>query len=437
MKNKKVTPKERMKKMAKIALLATIVTTLLLTTGCSKIAREAQAQEEQPRQKQTPNTLIFNTPEIESEISISWDPHDFYLWIDDDHITTLFPTLNITNHEQITTIAQYQIDGTLMETSTRVHLLNDSAWWLEILVGFENAPRSHDEYLFANDEEFEISDIFGIPVTALMVGLESALQRSFDATFVIDDIHYRIRFRDYEESGKNRLTDIITELILGGSDFTILENPEIPEIWSADLTLTEARNDAQFGQFVPNNIPEEITLRDSFRSVREYVSENFLWISWHMSYDEAHLYDIYNQWIANRTSTTPAYEFEEIFWLNNELSWQISKIREYDLDRIMTVAEFGQGENIESWEQPIFLAEEFTFDILKWHEQTSIITPQGADWDENADEANIFIPFETTWIQLNILFGDIHLHIHTGNGTISSEVLWEMLEELINEHLES
>jgi len=377
--------------------------------------------------------LIFNTPEVESEANISPVGHDFYLPISDEQLSTIFPVLDITDYEWNRSNAYYSIDGTLAEVSARIHLSNDMAHWLEVQVGFGQAPMTLHEYLFSDSVVFQYSDVHGVLVRVLMIDEGwSDPQFSFDASFVIDDIYYRIRFRDSKESGQNRMTEIVNGLILNGSEgFVVLENPVIPYIRSEAITLDEAHLDMDFGAFVPVFIPDEFNFQNGHRNVREYASENSLYLEWQMSYDESYLYDIYTHWIDERTTDTPVYPFNEIFWLDNRLGWHISTVREHDLERLISADEFRINEFIEPWHQPIFLAEELTLDILRWHEEISINLPQGADWDENEEMENVFLPVETSWIQLHILFGDVLLRVHTGQGNIPPEAIWAMLEDLL------
>jgi len=381
--------------------------------------------------------LIFNRVEIAYEMEISFVSGAFYLSIEEEQLLEAFPIFERMDEIILenprsdwgrwNTHVHYTIEGELEDLRTRVYFLNEEGVIpLDIWVGFGMHPRVTSEYGLDRDLELEYSYVNAIPVKLLMFE-DNRDQYTFDARFEIEDVSYRVRFRDYLERGQERMVEVVTGLIADGIVvFSVLENPVIPEIRSELFTLEEARNDSDFGVFVPTYLPYEVVFQSAYRSYREYVNQNLLHMGWEVTYDEMYLYDMYTQWVAERTSDSPVFAFDEIFWLSNTLDWRISPIRESDLDQVMSPEEFLFTE-LEPWEQPILRVEGLTLDIVRMHEHVSISSPQGADWDEDKDENDIFLPLETSSIQLRVLFGDILLEIHTGHGNIPPEMIWEML----------
>ena len=78
----------------------------------------------------------------------------------------------------------------------------------------------------------EISDIYGIPITVFIVPRPYFIDEgwvTFIAEFKLGNIAYYISFSDYQAAGKERLTEIINLLILGGApDLSILAYPLLP-----------------------------------------------------------------------------------------------------------------------------------------------------------------------------------------------------------------
>jgi len=395
----------------------TIVVTLalLLLIGCGESEIE-------------PNQIFFNTPEVVSEMVISPRGRDFHLSVSEEQVRTIFPTLEMVEHEHAWGAAYYLIDGTLTDVYAHIYQ-EDLDHRITINIGFDRASSiSLHEYLFAENTVYRYSDVYDVSVKAIMADNSwSESWKSFDARFKIGNVYFRVRFRDDEVVGKNRMNEIVRSLILGGSDgFAILKDPELPEIHSEELTFYEAFLDENFGAFVPTHIPNGLIFLHGGRYVRSYRDDDFMRLVWEKPYEEAYLYDIYNRWVSERTSDSPVFPFDEVFLGTNEMSWRISKVRDYELERLATIEDF------ENWFMPIFLAEELTFDIVRRIERKSEFGPQGSYWDENGDEADIFIPLEIGRIGFDVLFGEILVSINATTGNISVEDIWQMLESLMD-----
>jgi len=209
-----------------LPLVATL--TLLFSTSCSENASEGEEI------VIIPNTLIFNTPDINesdsSRYSALYVIHDFHHQISNDQLRAIFPALEIGDLEWNMGVVYYQM-GVFSEISTQMHLAGDmEGLVLDVRISIGNQPTIPDTYLFSTGEAFKYSDMYDILVRALMRSWESGERFSFEASFAIDDAYYLIRFNDYEESGKSRMTEIVRMFIMNPIDFSVLEDPNIPEI---------------------------------------------------------------------------------------------------------------------------------------------------------------------------------------------------------------
>jgi len=379
-------------------------------------------------------TLIFNIPEVEYWSNISPMPNDFFLPLTDEQLNEIFPFLELGDAEWIRGHAEYQSDGTLVEIWFDMNLLAESIYGFEIRVGFGGAPMSLHEYGFFDDEIFEYSNMHGVSIRAMMIDAGwSGDWRSFDATFAIDNVYYRIRFNDEEERGKNRMNEVVNALILNGTDvFAILENPDIPYMRTEFISFENAQLDPDFGTFVPTFIPDELTFYWGNRTIQEHLDENSLSLTWKIDYDEQYLYDLYTDWVNQRTVDTLVFPFEHIFWGMNEFKWGISQVQEWNLEYLVSANDFIQDDSLlDAW-QPIFISDELTFELIERLERTGneYSFPQGAYWEEDLDIADIRIPYVRSWFHFGILFDDVLVMILAER--IPPEIIWTMLEGLID-----
>lgn len=429
--------------MRKMILVTLFLFSLFLTACLEDIQpevvetgiRETIQTENQTEIIYQPSPLIFNTLEIDGAYNISWEGNDFFLPITDEQLSEIFPFIELADAERIRAYAEYQSDGTLVKIDFRMDLPAGSIYRFEIMVGFGEPPMSSREYGFFDNEIFEHSSMHDVSVIALMIDdplLYDLLH--FDATFVIDDIYHRVRFNDEEERGKNRMNEIVNKFILNGIErFSVLENPEIPYMRDEFITFENAQLDPDFGAFVPNFVPEELTFHWGNRRIQEHLDENSLTLIWEVYYDEPYLYEIYTDWVNQRTADTPVFPFEEIHWGMNEFYWLISPIREGDLEFILSVSDFMQDDALLDASEPIFISDELTFELIKRLERTAnpYSFPEGAYWEENLDIADILIPYARNWFRFGILFDDTLVTIHVWRNA-TPEMIWSMLEGLLD-----
>ena len=443
--------------MKKTILVMIMILALLFTSAC---ASETQAKilEEQEQEYIYAQTraqelliseielypLIFNTPEVLHQMMISPVPNfDFYLPISQTQIDTIFPVLNLPIDESnmYSASAFYREDGTLTELAISANISGDMAYqdylsghmtrWFQIRIGINGPPMIFSAFGFADNEVFEESYVHGILVTVKMVtdGWGINEMRNFEAQFSINETVYHVTFIDYEESGKIFMMELVNGLIVSGtSGFDILLDPTIPELRSEEISLNDAKLDADFGAFVPQNTPSELSFQYGFRSIQGHRNENSLLLEWQKPRDDAYLRNVYNNWVNNRTSDTPVFSFEHIVWWDNSIRMRISTAQEHELLRVISAEDFVE---YDWFSEPVFLAEELTLDIVRKHVQETRARPQGALWDDGMEEHDTFIPLDSTWIEINVLFGDVLVSVRTGFGNVPPETVWELLEQMI------
>jgi len=388
--------------------------------------------------------LIFNTPEPEymQNISPVWYgafSHD----LTEEEWRTVFPYLDL----PLEATVYYKEDGTIVELWAWMPF---SAGQLQIRFWLDGFSYDLFQYGFAEDFSPVISDIHGVPVTAYMIaGWDS--QASFRGEFMLGGFVFRVLFSDTEEAGQARMTEIVNQLILGGLDgLAILEDPEIPELRSEALSLEEARLDPDFGSYVPINVPADFYLDGwPHRSIDQH--ENILRMEWQIPSDTDALYNLYTDWIARQNPDTEPLPFGEIFWGIPSLRWSVSLVTEWDLARMVSAEDrhmydwslypleqrpddlrrFHEipSEYSEVFHAPLFLAEEFTFDVLQAREMMRVWPIQVMDGSYSEDMRDIFLPLERYEFEFGVLFGDVLVQVSA--VAVSAAELWGMFAGML------
>ena len=144
-----------------------------------------------------------------------------------------------------------------------------------------------DTIVFA-DTEPQYAYVHGVQVRATLreryaaIDGKSVLVYWVQADFVLGEIAYRVRYYNAQkEAAKTRLTELVNQLIHGGAaDWSVLLNPEIPELREEAMPLREARNDPDFGAFLPATVPVGFNFESAHRSLSQ--TNNSLRASWNV-----------------------------------------------------------------------------------------------------------------------------------------------------------
>ena len=191
--------------------------------------------------------------------------------------------------------------------------------------------------------------------------------------------------------GNKRLAEIVNGIIRNGAaDVSVFENPVIPELRDERLSLAEAYSDFDFGAYLPNNIPS----RFSFESAHRFINQDYngLFVLWTVG-------------------------------LNN-LDWRVSKITDYDRERIVSpddIVKYDMSLYPIPWFEsvpselrdyvfnPVFHSNDLTLEIIRlrayWVEQDRGDTP---GWR----------------MRFSVLYGDVVVEVNI-KGT-SPEQVWDM-----------
>lgn len=197
----------------------------------------------------------------------------------------------------------------------------------------------------------ETSEINGVSVLAGYFDDTTDGTVIYFANFTLEDVGYYVELRG-GEAEMAMLPAFIDAVISGGkADFTAL-HPSIPEWREDSLTLEEAGEDAEFGAYLPGEIPEGFVFEEAARVFYEATEEreetNYLSCRWQKGYDEINWNVTYLE-EEDRARLTAVSDTA-----NYDLSL-------YPIPRAETVPE-------ELWEivdHPIFAIEELTEDAVR------------------------------------------------------------------------
>jgi len=344
------------------------------------------------------HALIFN--EVESFMSASRIPPDgnFDYDLTDEQLGAVFPNLGLT----LSVAAHYRSNGDLWFVAASEYEWDGSRrnyTWTTIHLGNEDTLPETTTLFHGDDPIISASDVHGVSVTAFVYGMDDEY---FRADFVLGGVAYRVETSDIlaviagtERSGMERLTSLVNEIILGGpADLSTLEDPIIPELRNDRLTLAEARLDADFGMFLPQHVPSGFTFETALRLVN--TRDNSLFVHWSRGLDV----------ISWRVGTPLESDLWNIVSANDREKFDVSL---YSIPWFDSVpAEFRYY-----FQSPVFLADEFTLDVIIAR------TMLGGSGRSGAAPRP-----ETT--QFGVLFGDVLVEVSmTG---VSPEEVWEMFQ---------
>jgi len=342
------------------------------------------------------HALTFN--EVESSMSAGRITPDGYFDYDltDEQLNAVFPNLGLS----LSASAHYRDDGTLWFVVASEYEWDGarrSFTWTTIHLGNEGIlPDS--TLLFPKDNPI-VSDVHSVSVTAFVYGVNNEY---FRADFVLNGVAYRVETSDIsvvntgvgKRDGMERLTELVNKIIVNGSaDLTVLANPVIPELRNDRLTLAEAQLEAEFGAFLPQNIPTGFIFESASRIVD--TRNNILFVSWSNGLD----------FISWRVRTPLESDLLNIVSTHDRAKYDVS---------LYTIPWFGSVpmEYHNYFQSPVFLADEFTLDVIT--ARTRLV--------ENG-RMGTASRWETT--QFGVLFGDVLVEVSmTG---VSPEEIWEMM----------
>ena len=242
------------------------------------------------------------------------------------------------------------------------------------------------------------TDILGVPVVAGVFDYKKndgvAL---YVAKFMIGDIAYNINLHDDDagDGGKDKLSLIVNKIIRyqrqnGAVDLSVLNDPVMPELRDERQTLDEARNDPDFGAYMPLDVPSQFAFETAQRFVNQ--EKNSLSAFWKSKND-------YIKWSA---SIAADYDLGLIVAASEPEKYDLSL---YPIPRASSIPK-------ELWDyvnNPIFLAKELTLDIIK--------TRAYYVDNDRGDTPGWRMDF-------GVLYGDVVVRVNAKGAT--PEQVWEM-----------
>lgn len=399
-------------------------------------------------------SLLFHRVQTDVFVNVSPAPAAFFHELTAEQMEQVFPYFDL----PLIAHAYYEADGRLMEVSASVPLPeSEEEWWqranIHIGINYIRFDFSGPSFNNASDSlglprNLEESNIHGTLVRAVILENDWSETRHFQAEFEFGNIFFRVKFEAEEEAGKAFMTTIVNNLVLGGTEgLSSLADPVIPELRSEAMSLEEARLDPDFGHLVPSDAPDPFHFQFGHRSISQHW--NILHLEWEAPWDPGYLARVYESWAAGRSANTPPFEFDRIFWGELSVRWIIGKAEEHDFLRVVSIHE---PENYDlslyplvQWEDhwlrfheilsndyihnPVFLAEEITFEAVASREWRRVYISQGADGEEHMDMRDVFIPLEAYELEFSVLFGNVIVNIHTQG--LTAEQVWVMLEKIL------
>ena len=183
-------------------------------------------------------------------------------------------------------------------------------------------------------------------------------------------------------------------MINGAVDLSILSNPVAPELRDESLSLDKARNDPDFGAYVPAAVPPEFIFASAQRSINQ--ERNSLSVFWDTGLDHIN-------WSISRATD---YDYGLIVAANEPEKYDLSL---YPIPRAESIPK-------ELWEcvnNPVFPAEELTLDVIKAR----------AFYVDN-DRGDT-----PGWcMDFSVLYGDVVVRVDIKGA--SPEQVWEMFTEI-------
>ena len=347
--------------------------------------------------------LVFNHREQEQETVVMGDrPIDFILNLTSEELELGFPGLT----HSIEWGRAFILEDKLLE----VEVLMPEAGRLRVGVGqlVDTIIVIHED-----PQHFEESLIYDVSVIAVVV--DHGEWFTFQVDFVKDGFAYRIEssFGNLEE-GQAQITEIVEQLISGGTEgmsYLADQDWEV-EQYTGMLTLEEAYLDEDFGEFVPQTIPDGFQLQIASRSRMlrsgEFL-ENSLRLEWLEPTDYDYVYELYQQWVSEREGET-LIPFENLSWFDNRIEWSIISVIDFDPNRM-----FLEPDDLILAENLNLEAVQARMQVIEWGQ---MIIEYGL-----SDEPFAYVEREFT--HFGVLYGDILIAI--GGSGVSAEQIWEML----------
>lgn len=343
-------------------------------------------------------TLSFNKAGSHTAANIAIPGH-FWQELTDEELKAVFPAL--TNTHGITATANFQSDksgASLFNIDAHAVSAAGLKTYIQLAAGEVVL-----DYRF--DVKTKASDVLGTPVTAGYFetepnskGLKNII---YFATFKLSGVCYYVELGGAEaekEALKNEISELIGLLIKGGAADLNVFHPVVPELREDRLKLDEARTDADFGAYLPAEVPAGFVFEDALRFINQ--EQDMLIVNWSKGMS-------YIDW---RISSLNDNDKTRITSVGNKKNYDLSL---YPIPRADSVPD----ELREIVDNPIFLIDELTLDTVR--ARTYKVSDSG-------DEPGARMRF-------SVLYGDILVELRIKGA--SSEAIFDILQQIKNKLL--
>jgi hypothetical protein len=241
--------------------------------------------------------LTLNRGEVGAYADAAYPADVFEYELTDEQLAAVFPNLPLT----LTATALYTGEGKLMNLSA-VETLTPHGYYnpVQFAEGYYRTQITlgegeiREDCVIVYDADAVVSEVYGVPVTAVRIGGDGKSGVTlFQATFKLGNVAYRVELHDsYEgDGGETRLTELVNAIIANGAaDLGVLADPVIPEYRHEALSLEGARDEADFGAYLPESAPAGFGFEFANRTVNQredcltahWGREN-AWFQWQVS----------------------------------------------------------------------------------------------------------------------------------------------------------
>ena len=255
----------------------------------------------------------------------------------------------------------------------------------------------HDDCVLVGGKA-KTSDIDGVAVESFkFLGNDDSVAY-YQSDFLMDGIGYRVGLYDSHEgdAGAVRLTEIVHAIITGGkADLSSIAKADFPNLCFDQLTLAQAREDPEFGGYIPSAIPGGYEHQSSYRICNPM--QNSLSAHWAWAYKYVEV------------------QAEEANQYTRERLVRPGELEKYD----MSLYPIPWADSIPEalWDvvqRPVFLAEELSLEVIRARVYIQDESGEGEGPQPRAD--------------FNVLYRDV-LVSFSSKG-LSAQQLWEMAQTI-------
>ena len=361
--------------------------------------------------------LTFNTAESMMSASLLPRPGYFDYDITSEQLRTIFPGLTaIFNasesfyYQSFGAFAFYRPDGSLELAHLSESIIDHDMRVLQTDIRVSEGMILDTTVLFYSEDAAVYSYVHGVQVVAFM-HISTWDGRAPDSVFLRADftlggLNYRVTFSgDNLAEGEERITEIVNWLIVTGpADLSILADPNIPELRNEQLTIDQARQDPDFGAFLPVSVLDGFV----FGSASRFLDTRVNLLLAHFIHDVPGQFRHTIRWMI---ATPTEHDLRHVVSVNDRQKFDVSL---YPIPWMDSVPR----EYFSYFQSPVFLANEISIETVqartRWIDANQRMG-DAAEWQTD---------------QFAVLFENVIVQI-SANG-LSAEQMWEMIQVIIN-----